>query len=425
LTAVAPVLTLAIGVLVLLLGAMLRQPAVLPIAAMPALVIAERVGGDAVNLSLSDMALFLAFWPAVLLAARPFSRPMRTMLWASFAYQVATIFTVVANPYAANVVEWIHAWLLVGGALVVGWAVGRAGLARLAIGLLVGACTVIALLALIAGLMQLAQGTLTPVYLTWPVGMHKNFIGNALAFAALTVYVRPRWLRWNDKVCRLLLALLILGVAVSQARQAIVGLAVAIVVAALRRDPERHRSSRLILLVTTVGLASALVAAWSQLQSDNQFNSAYQRLSWLEQSVDLWRESPWFGVGLRWWYTDRFAERFQPPNAEMEVLTSAGVIGLAAFVLMFGVMLTTLWRLDRRYGTLAFAIVLMRLVQGQFDLFWVAVQTSVPFVVAGICLGALARERWIHVGTSGDSQADVRGVDALRMAPLSTMEGSA
>ncbi len=35
-------------------------------------------------------------------------------------------------------------------------------------------------------------------------------------------------------------------------------------------------------------------------------------------------------------------------------------------------------------------VVLSRLVQGQLDLFWVAVQTSVPFLIVGICLGAQA-----------------------------------
>ena len=38
-------------------------------------------------------------------------------------------------------------------------------------------------------------------------------------------------------------------------------------------------------------------------------------------------------------------------------------------------------------------MLLNRLVQGQLDLFWVAVQTSIPFLVAGIALGALARDK--------------------------------
>jgi hypothetical protein len=49
-----------------------------------------------------------------------------------------------------------------------------------------------------------------------------------------------------------------------------------------------------------------------------------------------------------------------------------------------------LWRIDRGYGTVALAVLLSRLAQSQLDLFWIAVQTSLPFVVAGISLGAHA-----------------------------------
>jgi hypothetical protein len=52
-----------------------------------------------------------------------------------------------------------------------------------------------------------------------------------------------------------------------------------------------------------------------------------------------------------------------------------------------------LWRVDPRFGTLAVAVLLCRAVQAQFDLFWVAVQVSVPFVIAGICLGAMDLDR--------------------------------
>ena len=60
-------------------------------------------------------------------------------------------------------------------------------------------------------------------------------------------------------------------------------------------------------------------------------------------------------------------------------------------VLWVGI-IVVLWRVDPRFGTLAIAVVLSRLVQSQFDLFWTAVQVSVPFVIAGVCLGAMARE---------------------------------
>ena len=94
---------------------------------------------------------------------------------------------------------------------------------------------------------------------------------------------------------------------------------------------------------------------------------------------------------LRYWYTDTSAA-FQPPQAEMEVLASAGVVGLIGFAAMWIGIVLVLWHVDPKYGTLALAVTLSRLVQGQFDLFWVAAQVSIPFVIAGICLGAKAWE---------------------------------
>jgi hypothetical protein len=78
-------------------------------------------------------------------------------------------------------------------------------------------------------------------------------------------------------------------------------------------------------------------------------------------------------------------------------------VGLAAFVAMWVGILVVLWRIDPRYGTLALALPLSRIVQGQFDLFWTSVQTSIPFVVAGICLGALALSRETAETKSGRS----------------------
>ena len=73
---------------------------------------------------------------------------------------------------------------------------------------------------------------------------------------------------------------------------------------------------------------------------------------------------------------------------QLEVLASAGVVGLVGFLVMWLAVFIVLWRVDPRFGTLAVAVLMSRFVQAQFDLFWAAVQGSVPFVVLGICLGA-------------------------------------
>jgi O-antigen ligase len=348
-----------------------------------------RVEAGGADLSVSDVVLFGAFWPAVILGHRPFSPPMRALLWLTVAYQVATLFTVVANPYLSNVVEWFHAWFLTGGALIIGWALGRCGRGGVALTLLLIASFVIAAATVAQGVASLGGG-LQPVYPEFPFSMHKNFAGTVLAFAALIAYVHPTWLRWPRFLALGAFGLCTVAVLFTQSRQAIVGLAIAVAVAVLRQDSTRRRS-KLLVLGGVVGLALVATVVRDQVASGNQFNSIFQRINWLQESVGIWLSDPIFGVGLRWWYTDRFENRFQPPNAELEVLTSAGVLGLLAFLVLMVGTIVVLWKLPPIYGTLGAAIVLSRLVQGQFDLFWTAVQVSVPFLVAGICVGMAAR----------------------------------
>lgn len=383
------IFALAAAILILVLGLTAYQPAAVPILAMPALVVVERVGGGGVDLSLSDFALFGAFWFALVFAPRPFTPPMRALLWLAFTYQVATLFTVVANPFRANTVEWFHAWLSVAGALVVGWAVGRLGQARLGLALLMVPCVGIAVLTILTAAQQLAAGNTGAVYLEFPYPMHKNLIGIVLSFAALIAYTRPTWLGWPKKVTLPLFWLLSLAVLASQARQALVGLAVVILVVALRSDPDRKRS-KVIFLAVIPALYFAWLAVQEQLAEDNEHNSAQQRLSWYEDSIDVWLRQPWVGMGLRWWTAGRTEFVFQPPNAELEMLTAGGLIGLAGFLVLFVGALIVLFRVDPRYGTLAFCAVLMRFIQGQFDLFWASVVVTIPFVIAGVCLGAQA-----------------------------------
>ncbi|MGC5166849.1 O-antigen ligase family protein [Luteimicrobium sp. DT211] len=384
------VYALAGAAAVLITGATIYNPVAIPVLAMPALVVVQRVGGASTNLSFSDFALFGAFWAALLLGPRPYSHTMRSLLWLSAVYQLATLFTVVANPYRANTVEWFHAWLSVGGALVVGWAVGRSGHARLGVGLYLGACAVLAAATCLQGLTQLAKGDTGAVYLSWPYGMHKNFVGDLLGIAALVVYARPPWLGLPRRITYPAFWLFVIAIAATQSRQAIVGLGLFVLVVALRpRQAVRH--SKLVLLAVIPAVFFVVQVLVDQLQSNNEFNSAYQRISWYQDSLVVWNLNQWFGAGLRWWYSGRTPYSFQPPNAELEVLSSAGTIGLVGFLLLMIGGMVVLWRISPVYGTLGFAVVASRLVQGQLDLFWVSVQTSIPFVLVGVCVGALAR----------------------------------
>ena len=205
------------------------------------------------------------------------------------------------------------------------------------------------------------------------------------------MYARPDWLGWSRGWARTALALFAAAILLSQSRQAIIGLGVALVVLAFR-DRRGRRRWTLVLLGVVPALVLVATLVRDQVQSGNQFNSVFQRLSWFDDTLGVWAQSPWVGQGLRFWTTGRTAVGFQPPNAELEVLASAGVIGLAAFLLFMIGTLRQLWALPVAYGMLAFAAVLSRIVQSQLDLFWISIQVSVPFALAGVAIGALARD---------------------------------
>jgi O-antigen ligase len=245
----------------------------------------------------------------------------------------------------------------------------------------------LALITVFEGLLHYAKGDFAPVYPSFPFSMHKNFAGTLCSVGAAMVYARPRWVGLSRGLSLTLMSLMVAAVLATQSRQAVVGLVAAIFVLVLRSNTDRKRSKLTLLFLVPI-LVGVTTVVQDQLRSDNQFNSAQQRLSWFQDSLTVWSTDPWFGVGLRWWYTDRFAFQFQPPNAEIEVLTSAGVLGLVGFLVLMVVALRVSWKLDPAYGTLALAVLVSRLVQGQFDLYWSAVQASLPFVVLGLCIGA-------------------------------------
>jgi O-antigen ligase len=395
-----PRLSLLVGAVVALFGLTLMDSAIVPLLMVVPVLVSYRIGLGGTNLTVSDAALFVAFFPAAVLGVRPYVPALRSLLWLAIAYEASTLFTVIANPYRANYIEWVHAGLLTAGALVVGWSIGREGHARLALSMVLVVSTVVAVGALVQGVLQYAHGDFSSVFPKWPYPMHKNAAGCLFGLAAALAYARPDWLRWKRWFSLGCFWLCVVGIVVVQSRQAMAGLAAALVVLVMRtHSAGRERRSKVILLVVAAALGFVLVVVRNQVASGNEFNSFFQRVDWFNASLRVWGTDPLFGAGLRWWYTDRFDVRFQPPNGVIEMLSTAGLFGLAGYVILLSGALVILWRMDLRYGLPAVMVVLSRIVQGQLDLFWVAVQTSVPFLIVGICLGAQGRasaEQAVH-----------------------------
>lgn len=392
LTGASPLIGLAAAGVILIVGTSFVNLAVLPVLAFAVIIVVQRVGGESGNLSLSDLMLFVAVFPAILmlLPART-DVHLRRILWLSLVYQAALLFTVIANPYTANIVEWAHEFLLVAGAVVVGYAAGISGHGRLALKLFMISCLVIAGLTLYTGLTQFAAGNWGPVYVLWPYYMQKNYIGCVLAFAAVVAYAQPDILGWRKSGFWAYFLIMLVSVLAAQSKQALVSIVIGVLVIILRPiptqvgQPPRRRSKAILLPLLPIAIFVYSVTR-GQLTSGNQFSAANQRITWYGDAWQIFSSSPWYGVGLRYWYTGNYPA-FQPPNAELEVLASAGIIGLAGFLIMFAGICWVLWKLPAAIGTLPFSLVLMRFVQGQLDLFWVAVQVSVPFAIAGLLMG--------------------------------------
>jgi len=377
---------LGAGAILLLIGLLVIDIRFLAVLAIPCTLVVLRAGG-ASGLSVSDLVLFMGTLCALTVFRLRDAPEVRSLLWLLAFYEATTVLTVIENPYRSNLIEWVHEAFLVGGSIIVGWVVAYAGKAKAAVTTyMFGACFI----ALWACLQTLTHG-LSPAYL--PGGMQKNYIGDMMAFASLLAYTRPSWIGWRSRVWPwVALVVCLLGLVASQSKQAMISLAFAIIFMQFR-SRGMGRRSKLIFLALIPMLIIAFDILSSEISSHNRFNSVYTRLSAYSDSIQVWSHSPLVGVGLRWWYLLKFQPAIQPPNAELEMLTSAGVIGLIGFFVLFFGALAVLRKVPKEVGTLALAVLLMRLLQGQLDLFWVAAQGSLPWMLVGLVLGIAALER--------------------------------
>jgi len=375
------------GICILAIGLYAVAPLVVVASAVPATLLVARLGTSSSNLSVSDLVLFATTFAALPYLRLRESPVMKRLLVVLVIYQAALLLTVVDNPYRADLIEWFHELFLVGGSLIVGWVVAREGYAKAALSAFLGGATFIALWTCEEAVRTHFQ------VVQLPLGMQKNFVGVMLMFAVVVAFLNPDWVGWEGKAYRVAMYICVLGILASQSRQAMIGCALGIVVATARtrRMSGVSRRSKVLLAAMVPLVIIAYVTVSQQFASGNRFNSVHQRQAWYHEALLVWHTSPWLGVGLRWWYTSRFPFSFQPPNGELEMLSSAGIVGLAAILLLFGRSLVLLWRVPAAFGTLAFTAVLMRFAEGQLDIFWVTATSAIPWILAGISLGAMAR----------------------------------
>lgn len=358
-------------------GIYLSSPSLLAAIAVPCQYLSLRIGGQHTSgLSVADFMLFIGTLAVLPLVVWGRIRAMRAIATLMVVYQFCTLISVMAHPNRDDAIEWFHELMMVLGGMIVGYVLVQRNRARLAMILFLVASAVVALGAI--GTFLIHGGHVPKV-----LGLQKNAAGVELATATLVAFVNPSWLNLSRRLVRWTLLLCMVGVLATTSRNAIISLVLAALVAGLRTGRFSFRSLLLFLALAPMAVV-AYLSIKSEVASHSTTDSISQRVLWYNQAMALWRQSPIWGQGERFWYHPGSTLKAQPPNMEISMLATGGVVGLTGLVILVLGTLYLLWRMPKVAGTLAFAVMLAHTVEGQFDVYWVAGTGTIPWIIAGM-----------------------------------------
>ena len=380
--AVALALAVLIGLVVVV------APVLVLAGTLPATFGYWRIGPASADLSVADVAL-----AAGSVAALPFapwrSPAVRSVLRILVGYLAVLLVTVVLNPSERALLEWGHRLFLVAGAVLVGAALSRAGASLLALRAFVAASAIVAGRAVVDVLLSGGGWPPDPAF---PFDIQKNTAGFLLAAAFVVLVVVGRTLRIRPPVRLALECLVLLGLLATQSRGAVATLAVVLALWSIWSGRIARSPSALLMVVMLAVLTYAgSVQLFSADELDSRFSSVGSRLETNEAALDLWREQPVEGVGLKYWRDADFAGVVgfgEPHNVAIAAMGESGLIGLVAIL---GFIIGVTRALRRMSGPLAVAALLLfvgKAVNGLIDIYWVAGTFTLAMIVVGMAAGA-------------------------------------
>ena len=289
------------------------MPMAIALMAMPALFIVERVGLGGSDLSVSDVALAAAFGTAVLLGKRPYSRPLRATALAQPLVPVRDAVHGHRQPLHSEhgrVVPRVAAHLRRARRRM---GSGRARATRgCALTLIVGAACVIAVGTIVTASSSTLRGNFGAVYPAWPFGDAQELRRHGDGVRGGRRLRQSRLGRAGRGAGRgRCFWLLIVAILMTQSRQALIGLMVAIVWSSVAAAVHGRSRLVLLLLIPAVWLDRDDGDRPDRVAEPVQLRLPARRLV-RARSTRTGGHSPIFGHGLRYWYNDPTVP-YQPP----------------------------------------------------------------------------------------------------------------
>lgn len=386
--------TISISAAVLLLAACFVWPFAIMVAAFPASFATWRVGPAAIDISAADLIAFLGA-----VAALPFvpwhGRAFRSVLLAMAGYSAVVAVAVVAHPSSTAAIEVVHRFVMVMGAVCIGAAIVRTRHVTAALRSLV----IVAAIFSVAAVVDTLSHGLRPAY---AFGVQKNAAGSLLIVSFLVVFFGHGSLRWSRRATITFGTILLIGLAATQSRGAVLALVAVFAVYVARmswhgRAAQLAKFAPVILVVGVALITAATLSFQSQRATHTGNNAKFGSIGSRETTFSVaWskviKPHPILGAGPKW-FTRPDAPSGEPHNLLIDELSSTGAFGLAAFLLLLAAILKIVRQIDHPLADLAWYAVLARLLAAMVDVYWVAGPNTLPFLVLGLAIGADAIDR--------------------------------
>ncbi|HEY6533988.1 MAG TPA: O-antigen ligase family protein [Acidimicrobiales bacterium] len=399
-------------------------PRIVLVVSLLATMFPQRVGPEALNLSVTDAVGLLG-----LVAALRFvpwhDRRLRLVYGALVIYLGCIAVSLIAHHPQRAVLELFHRGVLFGGAVLIGVALVRSGSSRLALRVFALATAVVS----IAAIVSTVTNGFEPAFV---FDLQKNHAGVLVATGFLVVYVGAHQIAWSPRVTNSLRVLTLLGLAATQSRAAALGLVAAIAIRPLllgRRGAVARVSTGIVVVcVALVALSAVSVNAndLSRPADEQKFNSINSRTSAYEQAIgEVWAKNRIVGGGLRYFRTPG-GGYVTPHNLVVGEMAEAGLIGLFGLLVLLTATALALRRSVGDLAVLGMMALVLRVTQGLADIFWVAGPLTAPLILVGMGVAdrrAEPRQGWNRKGRVASASIAAGGDSPVSTSRVPSAEG--